>query len=110
MDALELFRTLRIDRDTRRSGFLTDLETALQECRNAVTDTGKAASVTIKLTFKPLPGQSGAVECVDLVDAKTAKPAQPSTLLFPNPEGFGRTDTRQPELALRPVVTVGRAG
>jgi hypothetical protein len=106
MDPLELFRSLRIDRETRESRFLADLRDALQECRDAVEDTGKAASVTIKLTFKPLSGQSGAVECVDVVDAKTA---QPSTLLFANPEGFGRTDTRQPELALRPVP-VGRVG
>lgn len=103
MDPLELFRSLRLDRETRESRFLADLRDALQECRDAVEDTGKAASVTIKLTFKPLSGQSGAVECVDLVDAKTARPPQPSTLLFANPEGFGRTDTRQPELGLRSV-------
>lgn len=104
MDPMELLRTLRIDRETRRSAFLDDLQLALQECKDAVADTGKAASVSVKLTFRPLSKDGVMIECRDEITTRCGKPAIETTMLFANADGFSRRDERQLEMqGLRPV-------
>lgn len=74
----------------------------LNECVLAARDTGKPASITIKLTIKP----NGRGQQLISADIKNTLPEHPksATIMFPTGDGnLSRDDPMQPDLPLRMV-------
>jgi hypothetical protein len=71
--------------DVRAGELNEELTAKLTELVTAVQNTGKAGSITLRITITPT--KSLAVEIDDDVSVKLPKLAKPTTLLFPTVEG-----------------------
>ena len=70
---------------------------------NAVTQTGKAGSITMKIDIKP--STAGALAVKATVGTKVPKGLPPESLLWATPEGnLIAEDPRQTKLDLKPVA------
>lgn len=80
-----------------------DLSERLAECVEAARDTQKTASLSLKLTIKPL-GNSGQYEIRDDITAKIPELDRGITLMFGTPDNnLTRSDPQQTALDLRSV-------
>lgn len=90
-------------RELRNGATQRDLSERLSECVEAARDCQKAATLTLKLTIKPL-GNSGQYEIRDDITAKIPELDRGITLMFGTPDNnLTRSDPRQSKLDLRRV-------
>ena len=86
-----------------------EMSEALQAAKERAMQTGKAASVTLKITLAPDGrDQHGNVSQMEIKARVTQTlPAfdRGKTLVFATPDGYTRNDPSQPELPLRDVST-----
>jgi hypothetical protein len=71
---------------------LTNLNTSLTDAIRAVSRTGRAATVTLKIAIKPAGERR--VACVPTVDAKIPRPATSAAQLFA--DGMGNLHSADP--------------
>jgi len=92
-------------REMRHGRSLAELSEELARLVAAVRDTGKAGSLTYKLTVKPASaGESITVQLEDEVVPKVPKPARGVSIFFANDDNqLQRTDPRQREFDIREV-------
>lgn len=69
-------------REQRRGGVIFDAGVALQELVTAVEATGKAGSLTLKLSLKPDSKYGTAVEVKDEITVKVPVADKPSSLFY----------------------------
>lgn len=96
------FETLR---ELRAGRTLEDLQDALTEAVQAVTDTGKPAEIKLALRVRPpRKGNAAYVTIEDDVTVKLPKRDRGDTVFFPLADGsLSRQDPNQMSLGLRPV-------
>ncbi|MER8083802.1 hypothetical protein ABTZ57_01235 [Streptomyces sp. NPDC094048] len=75
-----------------------ELSTRLHELIEAVRETGKAGSISLKVDVKPIAGTDGRTLTVtDTVAAKVPRTERPKSIFFVTDDGnLSRTDPRQP--------------
>ncbi|WEH40760.1 hypothetical protein [Streptomyces sp. AM 2-1-1] len=78
----------------------TELSTRLQELIEAVRETGKAGSLSLKIDIKPIAGTDGRTLTVtDTVATKVPKTERPKSIFFVTDDNnLSRSDPRQPVL------------
>lgn len=85
----------------RRGLALAELSDALAEAVERARDTGKQASVTLKITVKP-QGRDGQYAVIDDITSKLPKEEKAPTLMFGTPDGnLQRDDPKQQKMDLR---------
>lgn len=90
-------------RELRNGVTQAELSEKLSECIEAARETQKKATITFKITIKPI-GSSGQYELADDIDTKVPEHDRGITLMYGTPDNsLTRTDPRQPSLDLRPV-------
>ena len=81
-----------------------ELSKKLSECVAAVQETGKQATLTLKLTVKPVGRDTGQFEVRDLITTNKPQRDKGMTLLFGTAEGnLQRNDPNQMDLKLKSV-------
>ncbi len=81
-----------------------ELSDRLSNCVDAVRNTGKQATLTIKLTIKPIGQGTGQYEIRDKITETIPELDRGMTLMFGTPEGnLEREDPRQKNLDLKSV-------
>ena len=81
-----------------------ELSEKLSNCVEAVRNTGKQATLTIKLTIKPIGQGTGQYEIRDKITETIPELDRGMTLMFGTPEGnLEREDPRQKSLKLKSV-------
>jgi hypothetical protein len=92
-------------REMRHGRSLAELSEELARLVQAVRETGRAGSLTYKLTIKPASaGDVVTVQLEDDLKCVTPKPARGSSIFFATEENtLQRTDPRQREFQLRAV-------
>ena len=81
-----------------------ELSENLSNCVEAVRNTGKQATLTLKLTVKPIGQGTGQYEIRDKITAAIPELDRGMTLMFGTPEGnLEREDPRQKNLELKAV-------
>jgi hypothetical protein len=87
--------------ETIRFGSLAvDLTTQLEALVEAVKDTGRPGSLTLKLSVKPFKGDASAVTVVDEVKLTRPSAQKGETVFFATQANrLQRNDPRQPQLA-----------
>lgn len=95
----------------RRGNALSDLSEQLRAVSAAVQLTGRAGSLTFKVTIKPVSkGTQGAMVVVDDIKSKVPQLEPPSSIFFADAEGnLHREDPNQMKLGLR-VIDVSASG
>lgn len=75
-----------------------ELSTKLHDLIEAIRETGKAGSLSLKIDIKPIAGTDGRTLTVtDTVAAKLPKTERPKSIFFATDDGnLSRTDPRQP--------------
>ncbi|MEE4493533.1 hypothetical protein [Streptomyces sp. BE230] len=75
-----------------------ELSTKLHELIEAIRETGKAGSLSLKIDIKPIAGTDGRTLTVtDTVAARLPKTERPKSIFFATDDGnLSRTDPRQP--------------
>ncbi|MFC7869678.1 hypothetical protein ACFUS2_00760 [[Kitasatospora] papulosa] len=75
-----------------------ELSTRFQELIEAVRETGKAGSISLKIDIKPIAGTDGRTLTVtDAVATKVPKTERPKSIFFVTDDAnLSRTDPRQP--------------
>lgn len=75
-----------------------ELSSKLHELIEAIRETGKAGSISLKIDIKPIAGTDGRTLTVtDTVAAKLPKTERPKSIFFATDDGnLSRTDPRQP--------------
>ncbi|MEU0087225.1 hypothetical protein [Streptomyces sp. NPDC006274] len=78
----------------------TELSEKLHDLVQAVQETGKGGSITLKIDVKPIPGTDGRTLTVtDAVVTKLPKTERPKSIFFIDDDmNLSRTDPRQPVL------------
>jgi hypothetical protein len=98
-------------RDVRYGAAVEELTAHLTELVETVRKTGRAGSITLKLTVKPAAkGDVSALTVDDAVSVKKPTMEHGTTVFFATAEnGLSRRDPRQPDLIdLRPSTPVVR--
>jgi len=91
-------------RELRKGNALIDASEELAKLVAAVREHNKAGELTIKLTVKPIDGNSDQVVVSDLIKAKVPEGIKPGTMLFTTEENLlQRDDPNQKMLDLREV-------
>lgn len=86
-------------RDIRKGRAVDEASEQLAEVVRAVQATGKAGSVTIKLTVEPKPGEGDAFVIKPEVSAKIPRPKLPDAIFFATDDGdLVREDPNQREM------------
>jgi len=81
-----------------------ELSEHLGDCVAAVRDTGKQATLTLKLTIKPVGRNTGQYEIRDQITHNKPQHDKGMTLLFGTPDdNLQRTDPNQMDLQLKSV-------
>ncbi len=94
-------------REIRDGDALNEISAKLNQVVGAVRETGKAGTVTLKLTIKPAgKGNVSAIFVEDMITSKLPKHDTGSTIFFPTPEdNLQRKNPAQDELpGLRSVT------
>ncbi|WP_327710074.1 hypothetical protein OG912_16995 [Streptomyces sp. NBC_00464] len=75
-----------------------ELSTRLHELIEAIRETGKAGSLSLKIDIKPIAGTDGrTLTVMDTVAARLPKTERPKSIFFATDDGnLSRTDPRQP--------------
>lgn len=90
----------------RRGMAQNELSDAIAEAVQRSRDTGKASSVTLKITIKP-QGRDGQYSVIDEITSKLPKEEKAPTLMFGTPDGnLQREDPKQQAFELRKVEDV----
>lgn len=89
----------------RRGDCLADMSAALREVNKAVKQTGKAASLTLKIRVSPMGSTKSAVEVSDEIKTSLPKMPQGTSLFFAGVDGaLLKDDPNQQHLDLRQVT------
>jgi hypothetical protein len=91
-------------REHRNGASHDELSDALQELVAAVTEEGKAGTLTLKITVKPANAGQGALLVVDEIKTAPPKTTKSGSIFFASPDNnLVREDPRQPKLDLREI-------
>jgi len=88
-------------RDLRQGSAESDISRDLADLVQAIRETGRAGSITVTLSLKPVTAGDGTQLIVeDKVTVKKPMPQRGSTVLFATEDNeLSRRDARQPELS-----------
>lgn len=90
--------------EQRGGGLHGEVSEKLQTLVAAVAEHGKAGTLTLTISVKPVEGNLGQYVVSDDVKVKAPEPARGASLFFADDVGnLSRSDPRQPELPLREV-------
>ena len=85
--------------DLEKGRFLIDASRELQELLAAVIDTGKAGTLTLRLSLAPLGGGGEAIQVSGAINSKAPSAARVPTMFFITADGnLSRRDPRQGDL------------
>lgn len=88
-----------------------ELTDTMNDLVHAITETGKAGELALKIKMKPIGGKAGQMELENDVKSKLPQPTRGKTILFTTPDNnLQRTDPRQQSLdGIRTVVDESEA-